>query len=116
MMIAGPSGVGDRKSRAPALLRREPLKRRGAGVKVRAERFRREQRAKRVLRHVDAGRAKDERQLAAEDSRRHARAAVDRLDLDQPGVAIGSAAELKDARAVRNSGIQRAVRIAARRG
>ena len=52
---------------------------------------------------MDAGRAKDESQLAAEDSRRHPRAAVDRLDLDQPGVAIGSTAELKDARAVRDS-------------
>src|SRR5208283_6220108 len=85
----------DREARPPALLRRKALERRGAGVKLSAKGFRREQRAKRVLRHVDARRAKDERQLAAENARRHARAAFDRLDLDQPRVAIGAAAELK---------------------
>ena len=106
MMVAGPSGVGNREARAPALLRRETAQRRGAGVKVGAERFRREQRAKRVLGHMHAGRAEDERQLAAENPRPHARAAVDRLDLDQPRVAIGAAAELEDARAARSGGLR----------
>ena len=69
MRVAGPSGVASEK-RAPApSWRRKRAQRRGAGVKVDAKRFRRQQRAQRVLRHMQAGRAEHEIKLAAEDLR-----------------------------------------------
>ena len=111
MMVAGPSGVGTEKRSPLPFCGEKRSKRRGAGVKVRAKRLRRQQRAERVFRHMDAGRAEFERQFAAENARPHARAAVDRLDLEEPGVAIGAAAEAQDARAARRGGFRQPLEL-----
>ena len=53
---------------------------------------------------MKSGRAEFERQFVGENARPHARAAIDRLDLQELRVAIGAAAEAPNSRAARRGG------------